>query len=513
MRLTDDGLLVGKRVSDEWARDHEVWFAASFSCPVLSVEGDSLNTILDFGPVESLAMRVALSYFSEEGAVTNLRESDGLDFDEVRASAFEAWSESLSSIEFKGITAEVDTIFTTALYHTALAPQLFSDKGDSYTIFSLWDTYRAAHPLYLLTDPKAPAYINSLLEISEQSDRLPVWHLAGKETDCMVGVHSVPVLADAILKDIKGVDRNRVWKELQKYVTTPAEGLEYVDSLGFLPADKVNWSVSRALEYCIDDAAMAAAALKMGDMEKYEYHLARSRRYREYFDAGTGFMRGKLSDGKWTEPFHPSYSYHEIANYVEGNAWQYTWLVPHDMEGLAELFGGREGFISNLDRLFTADSALNAEASVDITGMIGQYAHGNEPSHHIAYFYTMAGEPWKTAELIRHICREFYTTEPDGLIGNEDCGQMSSWYVFSALGFYPVCPFDGNYYFGSPLAKSAVINLPNGRQFRIEAPNNSPENKYIKTVYLNGKPYEKNHITYDDIMAGGLLEYEMTNKQ
>ncbi len=511
--LDGNGILTGKRVSDEWARDHEVYFAAAFSSPVLSVSGDSLRKVLDFGPVGHLGMRVAISYASEEGARANLLESDGLDFDEVRASASVAWEDKLASIEFKGISPDIDTVFNTALYHTAMAPQLFSDQGDTYTIFSLWDTYRAVHPLYLLTDPKAPAYINSLLEISEKSDRLPVWHLAGRETDCMVGVHSVPVLADAILKDVPGVDRNRVWRELQKYMTTPAEGLEYVDSLGFLPADKVNWSVSRALEYCIDDAAMAAVALKMGDKAGYEYHLARSKQYKKYFDAETGYMRGRLSDGKWTEPFHPSYSYHEIANYVEGNAWQYTWLVPHDMEGLMELFGGREGFISNLDKLFTADPSLNAEASADITGMIGQYAHGNEPSHHIAYFYTMAGERWKTAELIRKICRDFYTTAPDGLIGNEDCGQMSSWYIFSALGFYPVCPFDGKYYFGSPLAKSAVMNLPDGGRFRIEAPNNSAENKYISAVYLNGKPYDKDYITYDDIMAGGLLEFEMTNNK
>ncbi len=508
-----DGLLVGKRVSDEWARDHEVYFAAAFSSPVVSVSGDSLRKVLDFGPVGNLEMCVAVSYESLEGAKASLKENMSLKFDDVKAEACKSWEKQLAAIEFKGISAEVDTIFTTALYHTSLAPQLFSDKGNEYTIFSLWDTYRAAHPLYLLMDSEAPAYINSLLTISEQSDRLPVWHLAGKETDCMVGVHSVPVLADAILKDIEGVDKDRVWRELQKYVNTPVEGLEYVDSLGFLPADKVNWSVSRALEYCIDDAAMAAAALKMGDYGKYEYHLARSKRYREYFDPETGYMRGKLSDGKWTEPFHPSYSYHEIANYVEGNAWQYTWLVPHDMEGLMELFGGREAFIANLDKLFTADPTLNAEASADITGMIGQYAHGNEPSHHIAYFYTMAGESWKTAELIRHICKEFYTTAPDGLIGNEDCGQMSSWYIFSALGFYPVCPFGGKYYFGSPLAKSAEIKLPNGKTFRIEARNNSKENKYIAAIYLNGKPYTENHITYDDIMAGGLLEYEMTNNR
>lgn len=470
-----------------------------------------MRAVLDFGEVSRLDIRAAISYSSSEGALANLDEATDMTFRQAREYASMKWEQSLSSIDFKGITPQVDTIFYTALYHTAISPQLFSDCGNEYTIFSLWDTYRAVHPLYTLIDPSAPDYVNSLIDIAETSGRLPVWHLAGKETDCMTGVHSVHVIADAVLKGMDGVDPWRAYRQIRKFADQPVEGLEYVDELGWIPADKVNWSVSRALEYCIDDDAVARVAARLGDDKVAEYYAARAKGYRSYFH--DGHMRGRLSDGSWRTPFDPSFSLHEEADYVEGNAWQYTWLVPHDIAGLMDLFGGREAFLRQLDALFAADPSLNEGASADITGMIGQYAHGNEPSHHIAYLYSIAGEQDRTSELVRQVCNSFYTTAPDGLIGNEDCGQMSAWYIFSALGFYPVNPLDGRYIFGSPLVREATMHLSNGRKFRIVAHGNSPENIYIKSVTLNGQPYGENFITYDQLRQGGTLEFVMTDRK
>lgn len=509
----DDSTAVGYRKSDEWARDHEVWFAARFSEPILSVSGDNPVYAIDFGDKECLDVCVAVSYDSPDGALDNLEQGLAMSFDSALDQAREKWAAELSKIDFKGIDPTVDTLFYTSLYHTAFAPQLYSDAGtpDRYTIFSTWDTYRAAHPLYNIIDERAGDYVNSLLEISEESGRLPVWHLAGYETDCMVGVHSVPIIVDAALKGVRGVDSERALAEVRKFAQQPVPdgGLEYIDQLGYLPADKVNWSVSRALEYCIDDDAVARLAYACGDTLTAEYYAARSKNYRHYFDQETGYMRGRLSDGTFREPYDPSFSLHEEADYVEGNGWQYTWLVPHDPYGLISLFGGDEPFTRQLDALFLADEDLNEGASADITGMIGQYAHGNEPSHHTLYLYAYAGQPWKTAEKVREVCREFYTTEPDGLIGNEDCGQMSAWYVFTALGFYPVHPTGGVFVFGSPLCTEAVIHTVDGTDFKVKAEGNSDENRYIQSVTLDGKPYTKSWITHEDIMAGGELVFTM----
>ena len=511
-RQVDEYTVTGYRKSDEWARDHMVWYAVRFSLPVACVNGEGPVYALDFGDAASVQARVSISYNSEEAAFANL-ESEDFTFEQALSRAEEKWSAELSSIEFTGINPTVDTLFYTSLYHTSFAPQLYSDAGqpDDYTIFSTWDTYRAAHPLYNIIDPRAGDYVNSLLKISETSGRLPVWHLAGYETDCMVGVHSVPIIVDAALKGVEGVDPRRALAEVKKFAQQPVPdgGLEYIDSLGYLPADKVNWSVSRALEYCIDDDAVARLASALGDVQTAEYYAARAKNYRHYFDPVTGYMRGKLSDGTFREPYDPSFSLHEEADYVEGNGWQYTWLVPHDPYGLIELFGGNEPFLRQLDALFLADEALNEGASADITGMIGQYAHGNEPSHHTLYLYAYAGEQYKTAEKVRQVCREFYTTQPDGLIGNEDCGQMSAWYIFTALGFYPVHPTAGEYVFGSPLCTEAVIHTVDGTDFKVVARNNSDENIYIQSVTLNGKPYDKFSISHEDIMKGGELVFEM----
>lgn len=511
IRKIDDYTIAGSRTSDEWARGLKVFFVARFSEPVLSMAGDSLQTSLSFGGVDALDAAVALSYTSEAAALSNLEAECGLDFNQALELARDKWSASLSRISFKGIDAVTDTLFYTSLYHTAFAPQLFSDEGeqDEYTIFSTWDTYRAAHPLYTIIDSDAGAYVNSMVKIAEESGRLPVWHLAGIETDCMVGVHSVPIMVDAALKGVPGVDPDRLLAQVKKFASQPVEGLEYIDTKGWLPADKVNWSVSRALEYCIDDHAVAELARFCSDTLTAEFYSARSKGYEHYFDQQTGFMRGKLDNGSFREPFNPSFSLHMEADYVEGNAWQYTWLVPHDVYGLISLFGSDESFLKQLDALFAADSSLNEGASIDITGMIGQFAHGNEPSHHITYLYAYAGEQFKTAEKVRQVCNEFYNTSPDGLIGNEDCGQMSAWYVFSALGFYPVNPVAGIYVFGSPLCTEAVINTVTGKEFAVRALNNSSDNIYIQSVTLNGEDYPYSWISHSDIMAGGELVFTM----
>lgn len=512
IQIHGDRLVTGSRTSDEWARDLTVWFAAEFDRPVLTFDGDSLLTTVGFGEVSGLECRVSLSYLSEDAALANLKECSSLSFDSALSQARGRWKNELSVIDFKGIDSAVDTLFYTSLYHTAFAPQLFSDAGsekDSYTIFSLWDTYRAAHPLYTIIDSRAGDYVNSMLDIAETSGRLPVWHLCGVEVDCMVGVHSVPVLVDAALKGVPGVDAARVLEQVRKFPYQPVEGLEYIDKCGYLPADKVNWSVSRALEYCIDDDAVARLAAALGEDEAACYHAMRAKGYRHYFDPATGYMRGRLYDGSFREPFDPSFSLHEEADYVEGNAWQYTWLVPHDVYGLIGLFGGDDAFLAQLDALFEADEELNEGASVDITGLIGQYAHGNEPSHHTLYLYAYAGRQHKTAEKVREVCRDFYQISPDGLIGNEDCGQMSAWYVFTSLGFYPVHPTAGIYVFGSPLCSEAVIHTVSGADFTIKALNNSDENIYIQSVTLNGKPYTKSWISHSDIMDGGELVFNM----
>lgn len=511
--LADSVSVSGYRISDEWARGLKVCFFGKFDSPVKDVRFsvDSTVAVLGFGALSCLETRIALSYNSVEAATANLAEADGLDFDATRRRAHDLWQASLSAIDFKGITERTDSIFYTALYHTAFAPQLFSDLGqeEAYTIFSTWDTYRAAHPLYTLIDGRAGSYVNSLVSIAERDGRLPVWHLAGKETDCMVGVHSVPIMVDAAIKGVEGVDARRVYAQVRRLAEQPVEGMEYVDSLGYLPADRVNWSVSRGLEYCIDDDAVARLAAFLGDSLPAEYHRHRAGLYRNYFDPALGFMRGRLSDGTFRKDYDPSFSLHEEADYVEGNGWQYTWLVPHDPQGLISLFGTEAAFTAKLDSLFTVDSTLNEGASIDISGMMGQYAHGNEPSHHIAYLYACAGQQWKTARLVREICRDFYTTAPGGLIGNEDCGQMSAWYVLSALGLYPVSPVAGVYVFGSPLMHSAVLHTVSGHDFRIVAENNSADNIYIQRAFLNGEPYSQSWIAHETILKGGELRFVM----
>lgn len=543
LKIINDSTIVGFRISNEWAKDHRVYFTTIFSKPILKhkitlgtkeiestvVIGDKLNAILNFeNDGKPLLLKTGLSYVSEAGAALNLlSELSSWDFDDTKLKAKQQWNTSLSVFDFKAKDASIVKQFYTALYHTQIAPSIFSDVNGSYrgadgkiytaknftpyTIFSLWDTYRATHPLYTLTDDKVVDYANTLLAINSQQGKMPVWHLVGNETGTMVGYHSIPVVVDAYLKGFK-IDKNNVWAAIKDFENYNELGLRDTRNQGYISADKEVWSVAKGLEYAIDSYSIAKFSQNIGNSSAYNSYLKASKNYTNYFDKNIGFMRGKLSDGTWRKNFNPYHSIHLEDDYVEGNAWQYTWLVPHDLEGLISVFGGEKKFATKLDSLFTVKSDLNEGASIDITGMIGQYAHGNEPSHHILYLYPFIGQQWKTSEKVREVFNKFYKPTADGLIGNEDCGQMSAWYIFSSLGFYPVNPVNGMFVFGSPIADEVSISLNNGKSFKIIASNNSKQNKYIQAIKLNNKSYAKSYIMYSDIMKGGLLEYTMGSK-
>jgi len=539
---TSDTTVAGYRFSKGWAHDQRVWFTAHFSKPITrlilsngngtQLAADSLRGVgvfgqACFGDVGSVMVKVALSPVSIANAEANmLAEMPGWDFEAVKATARKKWNAELSKIAIKTSDKSVKRIFYTGLYHTMIAPSLFCDvNGDyrgadrkvhrgegftNYTTFSLWDTYRAAHPLMTIIHPeRVPDMINTMLHIYKQQGKLPVWHLMGCETDCMVGNPAICVVADALLKGFEGFDRELAYEAMTRSAMLEERGLGLLKQYGYIPSDLYNEAVATCMEYAIADFALALAAQKMGRYADCKYFLHRSLSYRHYFDPSTGFMRGRLSDGSLRTPFNPFSSSHRADDFTEGNAWQYTWLAPHDVEGLVELFGSRERFISKLDSLFIATGDMGGEASPDISGLIGQYAHGNEPSHHILYLYTMVGEPCKTAERVREVLSTMYSDCPDGLSGNEDAGQMSAWYILSSLGFYQVEPAGGRYFFGSPIVDRAVLKVGDGRTFTINVSNNSSVNKYIKRIKLNGKPYDKNYISFADIAAGGTLEIEM----
>lgn len=542
--VVDKKTITGYRTSKGWAEDQKIYFVAKFSAPFTgstlvqdtkeqstkSVKG--INTQAGFAfDVNDLEVKVALSYVSINNAKENLRaENAEWDFAKSRENAKNVWLEELAKADAEFNTEDQKTIFYTGLYHSVFAPQTFSDvngdymgadkkvhndKGrDNYTVFSLWDTYRATHPWYTLTQKpeRVNDMVNSMLNIYDQQGKLPVWHLVGNETNTMVGYHAVPVIVDAYLKGYSEYDVDKAYEAMKSFSKRDERGLKYVNEIGYIPAEKEGWSVAKALEYAIDDHSIAQMANVMGKQEDFKEYTKRGKYYQNYFDPETGFMRGKLSNGKWRTPFNPSHSVHMHDDYVEGNAWQYTWLVPHDPQGLVETFGGIEKFRKQFDKLFTVSSELNEGASIDITGMIGQYAHGNEPSHHILYLYNLTGEHWKGESLIRRVYDEFYHVDPDGLIGNEDCGQMSSWYLFSSLGFYPVDPVGGAYVFGSPIVKEATIKLNNGKALKVVAHNNANDNVHIQSIKWNGKPFTSSSISHETLMEGGVLEYEMGAK-
>ena len=542
IRVVNDSTVSGYRYSKGWADDQRVFFRAEFSRKFDNVEfivndsvkegdmakGAQLFARVNFaaGNQEPVYMKVALSPTSEEGAQLNMQtELSGWDFEKTIADAKAAWNKELNKVKVYTTDEASKKIFYTSLYHTLFAPSEFCDvngdyygadkqmhKGEgfvNYTTFSLWDTYRAAQPLMTILHPeKMSDVINTMLHIHQQQGKLPVWHLMGCETNCMVGNPGVPVVADAILKDIKGFDTELAFKALKESSMLPERGMEHRIEYGFIPADKMTEAIAYDMEYAIADWAVAQAAQKLGKQEDYEYFLKRSKSYKNYFDASTGFMRGKMLDGSWRTPFSPYASSHREDDYCEGNAWQYTWLVPHDVEGLVECFGSKEAFVNKLDSLFLANGDMGEASSPDISGLIGQYAHGNEPSHHTVYLYTLVGQPWKTADRIKEILHTMYTDQPDGLSGNEDVGQMSAWYILSSFGFYQVEPAGGKFVFGYPNFDKVEIAVPAGK-FVIERENKGQQNNYIQGIVFNGTEYKKPWIEYADIMKGGELKFLM----
>ncbi len=544
LRKTGDNTFSGYRFSTGWAADQRFFFSLQtseapdevrfFDRELQEVEpGDStrvLKGVMTFYPPvrNQIMVKAGISPVSEENAAENMAtEIPDWDFEATVNSGREKWNRELSKIEIRDPdTANLRTFYT-AMYHVMIHPSLFNDaNGDyrgtdkeiyrtpgfqNYSVFSLWDTYRAAHPLYTLIDPdRVSDFVNTMLSIYDQQGSLPVWHLMGNETGTMVGNHAIPVVADALLKGIGGFDREKAFEAMKSTaLKDDGDGLKFVNTLGWVAADSTRESVSKGLEYVVDDWAIAQVARFLGKEEDYALFSKRADYYRNYYDPSVGFFRGRNYDGSWSTPFHPVFTLHEQGNYTEGNAWQYLWLVPTDVEGLTELLGGEEKFSERLDSLFLVSSALNEGASPDISGLIGQYAHGNEPSHHTVYLYAYAGQQWKTAEKVRYILDHLYHDGPKGICGNEDCGQMSAWYIFSSLGFYPVNPANGAYVLGSPLHEEATLHFPNGKSFTVKANNNGPGNLYIQSARLNGSPYEKSFITHRDLLNGGILELEM----
>lgn len=535
--------VTGYRFSTGWAKDQRIYFAAIFSKPIknfsvydsltlktgTALTGKKVKGVLTFATTEGekVLVKVGISPVSVENALMNIRaEIPGWNFNQVVAEADQKWNEQLKKVTIKTASESQKRVFYTALFHNMIAPSIFNDHNGDYlgtdkkvhpkaaftnlTTFSLWDTYRALNPLYTLIQPeKISDIINSMLAIYQQQGKLPVWHLMANETNTMVGYSAVPIVADAYLKGFKGFDANLAFEAVKASAMRNDRGLKFVKTLGYIPADSTAESVAMGLEYSIDDSGIAAMAKKMGKADDYQYFSKRAQNYRNYFDPKTRFMRARLNENQFRTPFSPFESRHEVGDYTEGNAWQYTWLVPQDVKGLIALQGGDKPFTQKLDSLFVAQGDMGKEKSPDISGLIGQYAHGNEPSHHITYLYAFAGQPWKTAEKVRFIMQNFYTDKPDGIIGNEDVGQMSAWYVLSALGFYQVDPTSGVYVFGSPLFNEATVKLAAGKTLHIIAKNNSAQNIYIQHASFNGKNFTHSFITYQEMAQGGDLVFEM----
>jgi predicted alpha-1,2-mannosidase len=557
LRVRDNTLITGMRETRGWAAGRQLYFAIQFSHPLkertlrnmerdveykgfagpadkVLVEGKALVGALEFGvPADGqLQVKVAISGVSEEGAIANLTEMPGWDFDAERAKASSAWNEALGSVAIEA-EPEMRKMVYTALYHSMLAPSLFMDRDGRYrgpdnevhqasgfryhSTFSLWDTYRALHPLLTLIQPEQRNvdFVRSLVESQKHSPYgiLPVWAFHGQETWCMIGYHAVPVIADAYMKGLKGFDA----EEALKAMTSSAEygpygGLQHYMKLGYVPIDLEPEAASKTVEYAFDDWTIARMAEKMGKKDIAARYYKRAQNYRNSFDVKTGFLRAKKSDGTFREPFNPVQS-NFGSDYTEGSAWQYSWYMPHDNAGLIKMLGGDAGLQSKIDQVFDAKVDDNVYAHMeDISGLIGHYAHGNEPSHHVAYLYNYAGAPWKTQKRLTQVVATQYNTTPAGLSGNDDLGQMSAWLAFTALGFYPVAPGSNEYVIGRPFLDKAVLNLPNGKQFTIRAPGLSKENMYVAGVTLNGKPLAQTYLRHDQITAGGELVFTMSSQ-
>ncbi|MDG2524908.1 GH92 family glycosyl hydrolase [Stenotrophomonas sp. HITSZ_GD] len=560
LRVRADGTVTGFRETRGWAPGRQLYFAMRFSRPLAGsalhdteenvlykgfpppgaddprqraqIEGRQLVGVLDFGEGGSapLVVKVAISPVSEEGAIANLdAEVPGFDFDKVRADARQQWTQALSAIDAQG-SADARTRFYTALYHTLLGPTLFMDSDGryrgpdnavhkangwtNYSTFSLWDTYRALHPLLTLVQPpqRTSDVVNSLLASRRESAYgiLPVWAFHGLETWCMIGYHAVPVIADAYMKGIGGFDADEA---LQAMVASanygPYDGIAAYRQLGYVPIDEEGEAASKTLEYAFDDWTIYRVAQKMGRAEVAAEFEQRAGNWKHAFDPSSGFMRARKRDGSFREPFDPSASGYGT-DYTEGNAWQYSWYVPQDVAGLAAAHGGSDALLKRLNDVFEAKVDPKVfEHMEDITGLIGWYAHGNEPSHHVAYLYAYAGQPWRTQARLKQIMDSQYAARPDGLAGNDDLGQMSAWYVFTALGFYPVAPGSNQYVIGRPFLPRATLNLPNGRRFTVIAEGLDATHPYIGAATLNGRPLPRAWISHEEILAGGELRFRM----
>ena len=547
VRKVDDYTIEGYRYSHYWSPNRKVYFVLKADRKIedfTAYEGNvpkskeqwhtpRLKAALTFGNVKQVQIKVALSPVSCENAAMNLKaELDHWDFDQTVKASADRWNEQLQKIVVEGSNEADKRIFYTAHYHTMITPSTYCDVNgeyrgmddmiyfsptkENYTTLSLWDTYRTLQPLMTITQPeRVPGIINSMLSIYRQQGKLPIWALHNGETECMPGYSSMPIISDAILKGFEGFDYEEAFKAMKASTTYEWQNaVPYILQQEFIPADSVIQATSFAMEYAVGDWGVAAVAKKLGKMEDYTEYAKRANYYKHYFDQSINFVRPKLADGSWRTPYNPARSVHggDGSDFCEGNGWQYTFFVPQDVYGLIGLFGGDKPFLERLNQFFVNTDSMGEEASADITGLIGQYAHGNEPSHHITYMYAYAGQQWKTAEKVRYIMDEFYKDTPDGIIGNEDCGQMSAWYILSSMGFYQMNPADGVYVFGSPRFDKMSVKVRGGKTFTVEAENNSKENIYIQKVFLNGKPYKKTYITYDDIINGSTLKFVMGKK-
>jgi predicted alpha-1,2-mannosidase len=544
IHVEDDYTISGSRFSTGWAKNQKVFFVAKFSKPISSskiysdgVLQESNNTsgiktaaqlFFNTQNNKELFVKVALSSVSVANAKENL-DTDGFEFETIKQKANTTWNDALNKIKIDTPTDSLKTIFYTALYHSQLAPVTFSDKNGefrlendsiakaegytAYSTLSLWDTFRAEHPLLTLIAPdKVPDMINSMLVYYDTKKILPVWTLYGNETNTMTGYHSIPVIAEAYIKGIRGFDAEKAFEAMKTTMMQDERGLNHYKKHGYIPYNLMDESVTMTLEYAYNDWCVAQMAKALNKNDDYNFFLERSKAYQFLFDKETGFMRGKSDDGKsWNIPFDPKHSNHrEHTDYTEGNAWQHSWFVPHNVENFIALHGNNEIFSSRLEQLFTENSEITGDnISVDISGLIGQYAHGNEPSHHIAYLFNKANKPWRTQFWANHILKTQYNTTPNGLSGNEDCGQMSAWYVLSSMGFYPLNPASGEYQMGSPIFETVTLNLPEGKTFTIIADRVSNTNIYIQSAKLNGKEFNQTSISHQQLLEGGTLHFTM----
>lgn len=538
LEVVDDHTLRGMRRSKAWADNQVIYFEIKFSVPFIDYQifdnykeisktkyYNCKNLIASFSFKDSdmITATVALSPTSMDDASNNLiAETENKSFDQVAKDAKAKWNEQLSKVIITSKDKDKMTVFYTALYHSLINPNIYNNTDgsylgrdfkkhknpgfDYYTVFSLWDTYRAEHPLLSIIDRNRTSdFVNTFITEFKQGGLLPVWELASNETFCMIGYHAVPVIYDSYAKGIGGFDTNDALKSMINSATQKHFGLESLVSFGYIPGNVEHESVSKTLEYSYDDWCISMMAKKLKDNETYHTFITRSQFYKNIYDSQTGFMRPKYN-GAWMKNFDPT----EVTfDFTEANSWQYSFYVPHDINGLIKLHGGRSNFSKKLDELFTTSKGLSGRQQSDITGLIGQYAHGNEPSHHMAYLYNYIGQPYKTQEIVNKIMCDFYKNTPDGLIGNEDCGQMSAWFVLSSMGFYQVCPGNTQFSFGSPLFNQAIINLEDGKQFIIKTLNLNEKNKYIKSVLLNGQEIQRSYVDYNEILAGGIIIFTM----